>query len=215
MTTNGSGSAERQEWLEKGVKLLRPWFKDVGYPVPDNVRVSVGWPRGAHGRGRAIGQCWYAEGSDDKHHEIFVSPELGNSNRKGFDKKANAVRVLGVLAHELAHSVAGPKAKHKKPFKEVATAVGLEGKMTATTEGPIFVEQALKIIDKIGTFPAGKLNAIQLEKQTTRMIKCECAECGYVARTSRKWIKESGAPHCAVKAHGRMGTDYEPEEDEE
>ncbi|HYD29212.1 hypothetical protein [Brevundimonas sp.] len=43
------------------------------------------------------------------------------------------------------------------------------------------------------------------KKQTARMIKCTCATCGYVARTSRMWIVEVGAPHCP--RHGAMTTD--------
>jgi hypothetical protein len=28
------------------------------------------------------------------------------------------------------------------------------------------------------------------------MVKCECGDCGYTVRTSRKWLEESGAPIC-------------------
>ncbi|HZP68354.1 MAG TPA: hypothetical protein VFB29_00290 [Pseudolabrys sp.] len=87
-----SSSMARQRWLEAGVSALRSRFAYKGFGVPANVRVSIGWPRGSHGRGRAIGQCWYAEGSSDKHHEIFISPELGG--------KRMSVKILGVLAHE-------------------------------------------------------------------------------------------------------------------
>jgi hypothetical protein len=40
------------------------------------------------------------------------------------------------------------------------------------------------------------------KKQVARLIKCECAECGYVARVARQWIDDQGAPHCP--AHGEM-----------
>ncbi|MEX3924422.1 transcription elongation protein SprT [Paraburkholderia sp. BR10936] len=39
-------------------------------------------------------------------------------------------------------------------------------------------------------------------KQSTRMIKCECPMCHYIARTSQKWIDEVGPPHCPL--HGAM-----------
>lgn len=46
-----------------------------------------------------------------------------------------------------------------------------------------------------------KDGTIKIEKrkgvQTTRMIKCECLECGYVVRTSRKWAA-MGLPICPV-----------------
>jgi hypothetical protein len=39
-------------------------------------------------------------------------------------------------------------------------------------------------------------------KQTTRLIKCECAECGYLARVTRLWLDTKGAPQCPE--HGVM-----------
>ena len=41
--------------------------------------------------------------------------------------------------------------------------------------------------------------------QKTRHIKCWCEKCGYVARTTRKWILKSGEPHCPD--HGAMVSD--------
>jgi hypothetical protein len=181
-------SIARQVWLENGVKALRVLFKQRDYEVPANVRVSIGWPKGSHGRGRPIGQCWSVEASSDKHAEIFISPELGT--------KTSSVRILGTLAHELAHAICGHEAGHKAPFKRCATAVGLEGPMTATTEGAEFVKWAKAHIAKVGPYPAGTLSLLERKKQSTRLIKCECAECGYVARVTRKWIDEVGAPHC-------------------
>ena len=35
-------------------------------------------------------------------------------------------------------------------------------------------------------------------KQTTRLIKCQCTECGYTVRTTSKWIDLGGAPICPV-----------------
>jgi hypothetical protein len=42
----------------------------------------------------------------------------------------------------------------------------------------------------------------------SRMVKVECSECGYVARVSRKWLEDKGAPRCGDEDHGRM---VEPE----
>jgi hypothetical protein len=67
-------SALRQEWLEAATVELRTLFADKGHEVPENVRISIGWPKG--GKANTIGQCWYAEGSSDKHNEIFISPVL-------------------------------------------------------------------------------------------------------------------------------------------
>ena len=201
-----SSSMQRQEWLEYGLIALRKHFEACGYAIPDKVRISIGFPKGARGK-NVIGQCFYSDGVSDKHAEVFVSPAIGT--------KTASARILDVLAHELCHTVAGPKAKHGSAFKQVATAIGLEGKMTATTAGPLFTEFAHGFIRKHREYPAGNINFNKLEKQTTRLIKCDCPSCGYVARVTRKWIEDAGAPFCGTKAHGRMNADYTPDGDED
>jgi hypothetical protein len=37
------------------------------------------------------------------------------------------------------------------------------------------------------------------EKQATRMLKCACATCGYIVRTTRKWLETAGAPLCPIE----------------
>src|SRR5262245_30120223 len=71
-----SPSAERHDWLEAVVEALRTKFKDAGYTIPDEIRVSIGWPKRGGGCGKRIGECWSLDASSDKHAEIFVSPEL-------------------------------------------------------------------------------------------------------------------------------------------
>jgi hypothetical protein len=185
-----TSSFERQRWLEGAAQELRAEFKKLGHEVPAKVRVSVGWPRGARGAktSNTIGQCWYSANSSDKHHELFISPALGDGKR-----------ILDVLAHELAHSIAGPTAGHGAKFKKVAVSIGLAGKMTATIAGEGFVLIAARIIAMIGKYPGGTIATIDgagPKKQTTRMVKCECGGCGYIVRTTQKWIDDVGAPHC-------------------
>jgi hypothetical protein len=194
---NTSPSAARQDWLEEATVLLRGLFKEHGYEVPANVRVSFGWPRGSHGKGRAIGQCWGSIASTDAHNEIFISPELGISAKAGPDQRdAGSRRILDVLAHELVHATVGVEAGHKGPFKQCAETIGLTGKMTATVAGPEFDDWAGKAVRQIGTFPGGGLVDGWRKKQSTRLLKCECPDCGYTARITRKWIAEAGAPLC-------------------
>jgi hypothetical protein len=152
------------------------------------VRVSVGWPKGTHGSQHTIGQCWALAASTDKHNEIFVSPEITMPSR--------SMQILGVLAHELVHATVGNEVGHKKPFKQCATAIGLTGKMTATSEGEEFKVWGDLLIERLGKFPAGALNKGLRKKQTTRLLKCECGVCGYVARVTAKWVDEVGPPIC-------------------
>lgn len=55
-------------------------------------------------------------------------------------------------------------------------------------------------------YPHAELNAGKSgeKKQGTRLIKCECSACGYVCRTTSKWLEEIGAPLCPCSGE-RMG----------
>jgi hypothetical protein len=175
-------SLERQQWLEHAVEALRTRFADSGYATPQKIRVSIGWPKRAASCG-AIGECWAIEASSDRHNELFVSPELTEGGR-----------ILDVLAHELVHATVGTGAGHRKPFKECALKIGLQGPMRSTTAGPEFTGWASTLLERIGPYPAGFLT--DTPKQGTRQLKCECAKCGYLARVTRKWLTLAGPPIC-------------------
>lgn|SRR5262245_49902429 len=175
-------SLERQQWLELGAEALRKKFADAGYTVPGKIRVSIGWPKRAASCG-AIGECWSTKASSDQHNELFVSPEL-----------TDGARILDVLAHELVHATVGVEAGHRKSFKQCALKIGLHGPMRATTASPEFIAWAETLFKRIGPYPAGFLT--DTPKQGTRMHKCECSVCGYIARVSQKWLSEAGPPIC-------------------
>jgi len=175
-------SLARQQWLEAAVEALRAKFADAGYAIPEKVRVSIGWPKRAASCG-AIGECWATDASSDRHNELFVSPEL-----------TEGARILDVLAHEMVHATVGTAAGHRKPFKQCALKIGLQGPMRSTTAGPEFVAWAETLFKRIGPYPAGFLT--DTPKQGTRMLKCECSVCGYIARVSGKWLVLAGPPIC-------------------
>jgi hypothetical protein len=183
----------REEWLNFVMDESRPRFKELGAPIPAKIRLSVGFTSNGY-RGKAIGECWDSKASGDKTFEIFVKPD-----------QDEAVRVAGILVHECVHAAVGIDHGHKRPFKRVAEALGLEGKMTATTEGALFKEWIAPILKKAGPLPHKQLRAYRTKKkQGTRLLKCECIDCGYVVRTTAKWLDTAGAPFCGTKAHGRM-----------
>jgi hypothetical protein len=202
--SKASPSLLRQQWLEKATDALRQLFARKGFEVPANVRVSIGWPKGSHGKGRAIGQCWGYEGSSDKHNEIFISPEIADVSEY----------VIATLAHELVHATVGIKAGHKAPFKRVALAIGLEGAMTATAAGEELTQWSLGVIARIGKIPAGSLSPAQRKKQSTRLLKAECADCGYCVRITRKWVEQAGTPICPTDQVSLSCDAIDEEEDE-
>ena len=168
----------REQWLKDVALAMAPQFTDCGYLLPD-FRISCGFPsRNATARkNRSVGQCWDADASDDKHHEILISPVM-----------ADAMEVAAVIAHELIHAVLPPGTGHKGKFPSAMKFLGLEGKPTATKAGGLFKQWCQPILDKAGDYPHARLNAEgKVKKQSTRMIKCKRA----VAREIHKMSFES------------------------
>jgi hypothetical protein len=180
----------REEWLQASINGLKELFAEIGETVPD-VYVSVGYPKGARGKGKTIGQCHPAVLSGDDKAHIFIHPCLTDS-----------VKVLAVLGHELIHAIDNCESGHKGRFAKVAKAFGLEGKMTETTPSATLVERLNTLVTLLGEYPHALLKESG-KKQSTRMIKCECYSCGYIARTSSKWIEQAGAPICPC-GYGQM-----------
>jgi hypothetical protein len=173
----------REEWLQRFTEAARPFFKKAGHPLPKKVRCSVGFPSKGL-RGKAIGECWYASASGDKVAEIFIRPSL----------QSDGSRVADVLTHELCHAALPEGEGHGKLFRQLATGLGLTGKMTATTAGPGWHAWADPIIKELGKFPAASLGEMELQggkkKQTTRMLKLVCVDCGWTCRTTQVHMRE-------------------------
>jgi hypothetical protein len=182
----------REQWLEQATRMLRPRFKKAGFPIPEKVRVSCGWPHqnGAARKNRRIGECWGPKASVDKITQVFISPTLD-------DHDGDGVALVGTLAHELVHAAVGVDKGHKGDFVRCGKAVGLEGKPTSMGAGSDLAVEAGKIVAKLGRYPHGRMTPTQRDKvQTTRLLKVQCSDCGYIARVTRKWLDEAGAPLC-------------------
>lgn len=176
----------REEWLQKAIALFeKRLFKQRHLTIP-RVKVSVGFPYGSRGTKR-VGEHWNPDASEDKKGSIFIHPILSDS-----------LEVLATLVHELVHSVVGNAAGHGREFRQAALKVGLKGPMRHTTAGPILIPELKEVIKILGPYPHSKLNpgGSPVKKQTTRMYKMECLECGYVARAARKYILYSGTTIC-------------------
>ncbi|WP_327753217.1 transcription elongation protein SprT (plasmid) [Sphingobium sp. SJ10-10] len=202
----------RESWLNRVALGMAPLFEALDAPLPARVRVAIGFTsRGA--KGKAIGECWDNRLSGDGHFEIFIRPDLAHA------PDAMPAQIAAILAHELVHAAAGIPAGHGKLFKRVALGLGLVGKMTATTPGEAFLASVAPILDAAGPLPHARLDTAgettAPKKQTTRLLKCECATCGYTLRTARKWLEQAGAPLCPIEGHGPMQHDLLDEDDPE
>lgn len=180
----------RETYLTDAIGIIRRRFEANGYSVPA-VKVSTGLPfqrSGSKNALKVIGQFWSPKASDDSIGSVFISPTI-----------ANTVEVLATLVHELVHAVVGVENGHNAVFKRCATAVGLTGKMRATVAGEdLKIWMNSEVISIIGEYPHAKLNPSFRpgKKQSTRMIKMSCPECGYIVRASRTAIEEHGPVIC-------------------
>lgn len=183
----------REDWLnacadqirEKFSEIFHAHFGDDGIDHLNSLHVSTGFPsRG--GLTKVIGECWASRAAEDEvTHHIFINPRL-----------TDLTEVVATLAHEMVHAADDGENKHKGPFVRCVREMGLEGKATATVAGEEFGEWARGIDAKIGSYPHVGLVPLSIaKKQSTRMIKLEGRCCGYVARTTRKWL-DVGVPSC-------------------
>lgn len=193
----------REQWLHAlARKMNKPLFNGQ---LPKKLRITCGWSSKG-GRSSVIGECYPEILSADGTREVIVGMMLDEP-----------MRVADVLAHELCHAILPAGTGHGPEFRKLALSIGLTGKMTATVAGPEFIEKVQPMLDALGPYPhaelmtsvsfkrsgkGGKDGKIVItprkpegapKKQGTRMIKCTCSTCGYIARTSSKWIDEVGA----------------------
>ena len=173
----------REEWLNKALDEMRPWFEEAGDPLPEKIRVSVGWMGGRGRKSSTIGQCWRPEQVADGTPAIFIVPTLNDP-----------IRILDVLVHEGVH--AAGKFNHRKEFSTLAKTLGLEKPWTATVAGPELKEKLTALAEKLGDFDHAAIKTSAMQRQTTRLLKVVCPDDGYIARITKKWIDEMGFPTC-------------------
>lgn len=169
----------REEYLNQIIKAARPMFRLNGKTLPRKIRAAVSLPQG---RSKAIGLCWSSQNAEDGAREIWVSATIDDP-----------MRVADVMVHELCHAALPDGTKHGPEFVALARAMQLEGKPTSTHGGFEFQKTWKPILRGIGKYPGRKFTASEAApKQSTRLIKAECDDCGFVFRTTRKWVEGLG-----------------------
>jgi hypothetical protein len=197
----------REQWLnaciaqilEKYGTVFEDHFGKKGWEHLEHLKVSTGFPsRG--GLTKVIGECWKSITAEDgKTHHIFINPRL-----------TDIVEVVATLAHEMVHAADDGENKHKGPFTKAVRDMGLEGKPTATFAGAEFAEWARSLDATLGPYPHTGLIPLSVEKkQSTRMLKLEANCCGYLVRTTKKWLQE-GVPSCPCGNPFPLPDDFDP-----
>jgi hypothetical protein len=170
MTTK---SVTREVWLRNAAERLTPIIAGAsGEKVPP-VYLSVGFPKGARGKGRAIGQCWPGDLSADGTHHIFICPTLPDTGA-----------VLPVLLHELIHATVGTAAKHRGPFAKTMKAAGMVKPWTTSSPGPELLTKLVSMAEALGPYPHATLSLPVRGSKGSRLRLWEC-ECGVKVRVAR------------------------------
>lgn len=194
----------REQWLNLLAERFREGiFKEMapGFQLPDKLRISVGWPskNGLGRKKRTIGQCWSPECSQDQTTEIFISPFLGDPHK-----------AASTTLHEMIHAAVGNECGHKGQFVSCAKKLGFLAPWTQTPESEDLQARIQGVLRDMPEFPHASLDPVMVEKLTkkqgTRMVKAKCEDCGYTARTTRKWLEDKGAPICPCN-HEAMAVD--------
>lgn len=183
----------REQWLNLALAAIRERMAATcELALPADVRVSVGFPGGGSARKR-IGECWPRARSASAVNEIFISPVLVDTGK-----------LLEVLVHEAIHAADDCASGHKGAFKRAALAMGLVGKMPATTAGEALAAWITATVASLPAIDYGALSLAGRKVQSTRLIKLECHDCGYTLRTTQKWL-DTGLPTCACGGEFHVG----------
>jgi hypothetical protein len=180
----------REDWLNAAVVLLfEKHLKPLGYDMPGVIKVSVGFPTKFKSKGvEAIGQCWDTECSEGHFSEIFISPTI-----------SEALEVLEILLHEVAHSIVGVKEAHNANFKACAKKIGLIGKATATYASDELKAKLELWLKELPPYPHSKLTPIDKpRKERVKPPRIFCPKCDYEVKVAKEH-KDKGLPTCPCK----------------
>jgi hypothetical protein len=164
--------SNRESWLADFATAAKPYVTE-GLSLGGNeeavIRLSCGFTPKT-GRKAADAAIVPPSASDDFTAEIFVSPIVDST-----EAVAKLVLPLLKLAHIGNWRSAAPSVA--KPLETLPT-------------------WANSILANLGAYPHAALEIAAAPKQTTRLIKVECLNDGYIARVSRSTLVNLGAPIC-------------------
>lgn len=149
----------RETWLNAVADRLRPTFADLGWPLPERLRIAAtdvvisdgagALPPGLANRGKL------PPGASVQGYCTRPHPETGEV----FITVSPLTRdPAETLAHELVHAAVGAAAKHGPEFAKLAGQLGLRRPWRATTAGPKFDVLMRPILDELGPCPNAKLH---------------------------------------------------------
>jgi len=190
----------REAWLTAAADVLCDMLAAAVpdcKPMMSRVQISIAY----HGPSR-LGLCVYTASEDDTRH-VSV------------DARLNGEEAIACLAHELIHASLDSAKGHGRTFQVAAAAMGLEGPPSATYAGAELRRTIKQLAKKLGPYPHSVLVVKPRTKRTfCRFRVIKCPDCGFLARSTRKWIENSKLPvcgDCACTFVAELDPDDEPD----
>ena len=188
------------QWLQDSLpELQKSIFGPAKLTIPKKLRLNVGMMPGKTGQNnRTLGVCYKAHVNNGVN---LITLNIATTDRE------NSERILDILCHEIIHAIDNNENGHGPVFKKMALAIGLEGKMTATTATKKLTKKLAKVVKKIGEFPEQAINLHGLRQDTNRNIKLQCQGtedigCAHGFNTNKSRIKEIQLNHCLACGEG-------------
>jgi hypothetical protein len=194
----------RESWLRALTNLLRPYFAEKGYPLPEKIRFGIGFTSLGR-KGNRVGECWHPAASADGSFEIFIRPD-----------KSEPMKVGGIVFHELTHAALPADAGHGELFKAAGRTLGLDGPMRHAMPNQWVNDHVLApLVASLGPLPHAELfiargatgiAADRPKPQKNRYLKahCDTEGCAFNVRLVAACVA-IGPPGCPV--HGAMTVD--------
>lgn len=169
----------REEWLTAAIQMIR-----AHAPIPSCVRVACGFPS-TFTRSGTLAECWPNQSSADGTWEILISPTV-----------AEPVAVFTLLLGQALHTLPGAASITSTTWRDACANAGLAPADEAwkTLQATPDLTDIFPVID-LGPYPHAEIVTGAKKTQGTRMLKLTCPTCGYVIRTTAKWLA-TGVPQC-------------------
>jgi hypothetical protein len=168
----------REQWLAKLAAMALPKIAaqlEMADEEPA-VKLSCGFPAQQGARKKIGAQLIPPAASDDFNAEIFISPEIAES-------EAVAKLVLPLLAAATTGDF-----KRGAAYRSALSRTRLNGERLP--------EWAASIVAKMPAYPHAAITLPDRKKQSTRLIKVACTRDNYIVRASRSTVEAMGCPIC-------------------
>lgn len=143
---------QQADWLTKAMEILRKDFQRIGETFPDSIDIVFDFYPYSGNMGILWMGCYSDSYSDShcvrkggkpvtSHPQIHINPTL------------TSLCALDILVHELVHAATPENLGHSKRFREVAAAIGMDDKGTASGAEEVLLKRLVEIRNILGPFP--------------------------------------------------------------